>query len=468
MKTDNLAKNTVMLAVGTFLNKGLQFIMVPFFSRWISVEEFGKFDLFVTYVTLLIPIVTLACSDAVFRFGIDEEGIQAKGNYITNGLAVVVTNLVICALAIMGIGYFGKWELALPFMLMAVAEIFNNYLQGYMRAIRKLNIYSFCTAISTVFIAIFVTIFIKLFHLGLQGMLLGYAAGFFVGDLLVMIYTNFAKYISFKTVKFSTVKKLLRYSYSLIPNNISWWIINISDRWVINFFLGDAANGIFAIAHKIPNFCTSMFSVFNISWQETASDIVNLDTKNVYYSKVFNQMTSTLIAICAGVLCCNFIFFGGVFDIKYSSAQFYTPILITSALFGGIAQFFGGIQISMKRPKANGVTTSLAAVVNLVVHLALVKLIGLYAAAISTLLSNVFLVISRVILLRKDIKIAIDKKVYIYMAIFAYFVIFNLISTNLIISLVNLLVACCLFVYVNKDMIMKFSRRLISIVSKVK
>ena len=82
--------------------------------------------------------------------------------------------------------------------------------------------------------------------------------------------------IPLSSISFETVKQLVAYSYPLIPNNICWWIINVSDRTLINIFLGAAANGIYAIACKIPNFCASVFNVFNISWQEAAIDMLNI------------------------------------------------------------------------------------------------------------------------------------------------------------------------------------------------
>ena len=78
-KNENrLAKNTVMLSICTLLNKGLLFLMVPLFSRWLTVEEYGNYDVLATYVSLLIPIITLASSNAVFRLTVDKNELDSK------------------------------------------------------------------------------------------------------------------------------------------------------------------------------------------------------------------------------------------------------------------------------------------------------------------------------------------------------------------------------------------------------
>ena len=77
---DSLAKNTILLSIGTFMTKGLSFIMVPIFSRWLSTEDYGTFDLLCTYVTLLIPLIGLASNEALFRFSMDEKARMVKEN----------------------------------------------------------------------------------------------------------------------------------------------------------------------------------------------------------------------------------------------------------------------------------------------------------------------------------------------------------------------------------------------------
>lgn len=456
MKSNNLSTNTIMLAIGTFLNKGLQFIMIPLFSRWIAIDDYGIFDLLCTYTALLIPIVTLASNEAVFRLGVEKENSEEKSTYITNGLIIVLVNSLLLAIILLYLLIEKNWYLAIPFFFMSFGDIFNTYLQGYIRAIRKLNIYSFCTAFSTMCVFIGVSIFVLIFDMGLKGMIWGYAFGYLVGDFIIIFVTKYKNYVRLKKISLSGVKELLSYSYALIPNNISWWIINVSDRTIINFFIDATANGIYAIAGKIPNFCTALFGVFGISWQETATDMANEKGKNEYYNNVLNKMCLILFSICNNIVCCNFILFNFVFDTAYSKAQFLTPILITSSIFSSLSLFFGGIQISLKNPKANGISTLLGAIVNLIIHLSCVRFIGLYAAAISTLVSNIFIVFIRLILLRREISFYLNKKVVVLGFIYLYFVIMAYINKPVGIDCFHLILALFFFFIVNIKLLLKF------------
>ena len=87
MKKNDLAKNTLLLLIASLLTKGLQFLMIPFFSSWLSIENYGTFDVVCTYITLLIPLVSFATADSVFRFSVDLD-FNGRKKYVTNGFFI--------------------------------------------------------------------------------------------------------------------------------------------------------------------------------------------------------------------------------------------------------------------------------------------------------------------------------------------------------------------------------------------
>ena len=66
-----LAKNTIILAIGTFLPKLASFITLPILTGCLSKESYGTYDLIVVLVSLFLPAVTLQIQTAAFRFLID-------------------------------------------------------------------------------------------------------------------------------------------------------------------------------------------------------------------------------------------------------------------------------------------------------------------------------------------------------------------------------------------------------------
>ena len=188
----------------------------------------------------------------------------------------------------------------------------------------------------------------------------------------------------------------------------------------------------------------------------------NSNERNEYFNSIYNKTFLVALSICCGILSCNFILFKYIFNNRYNQAHLFVPILVLSVIFNTISQFFGGIQISLKKPKANGFSTIIGAIVNIIVHLSLIKFIGLYAAAISTLASTICVTIIRKKMLKKEIDVSINKINYIYIIIYIYMTICSYFCFKIppILNYINILIATIIFLIINKKYIIKILNKL--------
>ncbi len=447
---DSLKKNTFLLTAGTFLNKGLQFLVIPFFSKWLTTEEYGEFDLLCTYVSLLIPVITLATQEAVFRFAVDDEDWIHRKVYITNAFVFQIFGYFVITFLLFFFRNKVGNRIYIIFSFYLFAELFSTFLRGYLRAVRKLDLYSVSMCVSTVFMAIFVTIFVYFFHMKLEGILLGYALGTFLGDLCICFLSRFHTMLLFNRIEIVKIKELITYSLPLIPNELAWWVMNASDRQLIHLFFGSTANGIYAITHKIPSLCSVLFSMFSVSWQQEAVGRIKDENREEYFNHILNSFLQLLLTVCSGLAAGSFIVYYYIFDVKYFEAILYSPILIFSSMLLAVSQFFGGIQIALKQPKQNGITTVIGAVLNILVHIGLYKYIGLYAAAISTLVANGMILFLRIIFLRNEFRVRIRKKTVFTCCGFLYFFFMSYLYDNMILNWFNLFAACLFFAFINQ------------------
>ena len=58
-KYKDLIKNTVILGISRLISPLVSFILLPIFTTLIPPEEFGVVDLLITYIALIVPIVSL-------------------------------------------------------------------------------------------------------------------------------------------------------------------------------------------------------------------------------------------------------------------------------------------------------------------------------------------------------------------------------------------------------------------------
>ena len=69
-----LAKNTAILTVGKLCTQCISFFLLPLYTAILSTEEYGTFDLLVTYSALLLPLVNWQLDQGLFRFMLDYRG----------------------------------------------------------------------------------------------------------------------------------------------------------------------------------------------------------------------------------------------------------------------------------------------------------------------------------------------------------------------------------------------------------
>lgn len=229
-------------------------------------------------------------------------------------------------------------------------------------------------------------------------------ASFLATAYLFIVSLRYVHY-SIKHFSLKLIKEMLSYSWPMVFNNLSRWSLSLSDRLVITAFLGVESNAVYAVATKIPNLLATFQGTFSMAWQENAS-IANSDKdSSEYYSKMFDTFFCFLCGILAILIATTPVLFLVLIHGDYNEAYQQMPLLFMGMLFDGMAAYLSGIYVANKKTLSIGITTVIAAIVNLAIDFVLVNIIGIFAGSISTMVSYLFLMIFRMIDIQKIQKI---------------------------------------------------------------
>ena len=100
---------------------------------------------------------------------------------------------------------------------------------------------------------------------------------------------------------------------------------------------------------------------------------------------------------------------------KFNEAYYQVPILMVASMFNVLVSFIGSIYVAKKITKEIAKTSILAAIINILVNICLIKFIGLYAASISPLVAYLAMFIYRYIDSKKYVKLTVNKSIVISM-----------------------------------------------------
>ena len=406
-----LVKNTLVLSIGTFFPKLVSVITLPILSGYLTKSEYGTYDLITTLASLLLPIVTLQIQSAAFRFLIEcRDNRKEIDSIVTNimlfTIPVSLVTLVILFIVLPGTVTGTKLLICIYYFL----DIIYVALQQITRGLSFNMSYSISAIVLSSVNLVLTVLLVWWSSLGINGVLIALIVAYFFGCCFLIF--KIRNYVSIKISYFSKrqLKTLLSYSWPMVFNNLSSWILRLSDRVVITAFLGIEANAVYAIANKIPNLLSMVQNTFTMAWQENASLVSKDDDANLYYTYISDNMYCIISGFTALLIAGTPILFSILIRGDYNDAYYQMPLLFLGMMFCCLSAFQGGIYVAYKQTKQVGITTILAAICNLIIDLLFVKLIGITAGSLSTLISYLLLWIFRIYDLKKIVEIKYNFK----------------------------------------------------------
>lgn len=447
-----LFKNTIYIAIGKFSTQIISYLLLPLYTKILSTNEYGTYDFIVTACIFIVPFITLLMEDSMFRFLIDAKNQEEKNIIMSNTFIYSLSSLALWSTILFIILKLISYPYALVFVLYIISCIFITLTNSITRGMGKIKFYSLCNFILSISTILLNVLFITIFKMGVNGLLYSTIIANDITSLFIFFKLKIYNSIKLKYLHKKEIKTMLKYSFPLTANSISWSIINISDRLVITFMLGSSANGIYAIANKFPNILNTLANYFFVAFKENASKALKEIDYKEYYDSMQKITNNIFIAISLLLITIMPFIFNIFINEAYIDAKNYIPILIIALYYGNLAGYYGSLLIAFKDTKTIGKSTVIGAFLNLFVNILLIKYIGIYAAVLSTLVANYITNLYRSIKIKKYIKL---KKIDNY-----YFSIILLIITtiiyyinNLYLNIISLLITIIYSLLINKNFI---------------
>lgn len=454
-----LLKNTFIIAIGKFSTQIVSFLLVSLYTAKLTTQEYGSYDLIITIITFITPFITLTLEESMFRFLIDAKSKREERSIITQTIVTILTTLFIACIVIflvIKIFSINTTKLFIPYVIAVVLMALMNAL---VRGLGKIKLYSLSNFILSVITIVLNIVFILGTSLKVDGLLLSVIIANLIMVVFLSVSLRLKEFVDIKLINKDLMKEMLTYSIPLIPHSLSWTIINLSDRVIITSILGTASNGIYAVSNKFPTIINTVYNYFAIAWKESAAKALHEDESNKYYNKIYGSLRNLVYAATVFVISAvPFIFNILIKGEGYKEAYLYIPILVFSVYFSNMASFYGGIFSAYKKTKIIGSTTLVAAIINLSVNIILIKFIGVYAAAFSTLLSSVFLYMYRKIKMKELVKLkhSKDKNFTILITLIVFLAYY---SNNMIFQIISLVFTAIYSLMMNKGVVKGFSGR---------
>ena len=278
----------------------------------------------------------------------------------------------------------------------------HNVLMQYLKGIGKVAEYSIMGVLATAITLGANVLFLLCFRWGLTGYFFATTLSHVIISMLIVLRNQLWREVVLpKSIQRHVWTDVVRFSLPMIPNSVSWWISNSSDRYMILGFLSSAAVGLYSVAYKVPTLLTMFMSLFVSAFQLSVfSEHGSQETKE-FFNRVY-QWSSVLILAIASLLVLTSEYMAIIlYKNEFFMAWKTGCILILAFVFNSLSSVLGTFYTASKDTKKLLYSTLAAALVNVLLNFVLIPCMGVNGAAIATFVSYVCVWLIRMFHLRK-------------------------------------------------------------------
>ena len=395
-RNKTLVVNMVFFGLVTFVTKGVAYLLLPIFTTYLSTTDYGTVDLLISTVNMLYPLSALGMGAAILRFTITEDDRKV---IFTSALRIIVLTALLTLLFVpLIIKIIGNsryvWFVPLEMFFTNLIAIMVSLCKGIGKS-RLFLIQSMVKA-SVLLVSAFATL--KYLKMGIGGYIISYLLADGISIFCFAVVIHIHRYIVLHLDKETwrkNCKKLVKYGAPLVPNSMSAWVIQMSDRYMVAYWYGASLNGLYAVAYKIPSIIKMFTSVFINAWQlNVISEEEKQDSK-----EYFDNMKRIYSAVCFIVATLIMLFLKLIAKILFAK-EFYeawkfVPLLVVAMVVDLLAEYLGTYFYAKDRTGYLFVSTLIGAVINVGLNFCLIPSWGAWGATVATVISAIVIYVHR-------------------------------------------------------------------------
>lgn len=393
LKSNSMINSAIWYTVGSFALKGVNFFTVPIFTSLLTTTEMGKVSIYSTWGAIVAIIVGLGIDGTIGSAKAHLED-EEYAEYLSSVLVLATLSFIIMFILsfIFRKSLSNLMALDVGLVILLLVQNFFSFVISFVLATytfdRNHKMYLAVSFLSTILnIVLSISIILSMSSNRYIGRILGWAIStIIIGAILYVKIVIKGKL----TVKLKYWKFCLPIALPLIFHNLSHLLLNQADILMLKEYTNESIVGIYSVLYMMGSIINIIQIAINGAWlpwyYETLKkgDKEELRKKSGMYIIVFTLLT---IMFMLGVPEVIKIFT----DSEYWGGIPLTYIVIMGYYFVYLYTFPANFQFYSKQTKFIAIGTITAALVNVVLNFVFINYIGMYGAALATLIAYIVL-----------------------------------------------------------------------------
>lgn len=282
-----LGKDSIIYGVGGVFARSASFLLLPVYTRIFSPADYGIIEMLVIIGGLLSAVLNIGldAAQSMYFFKFKDKGIPHQARVVSSIFQFrILWGAVVVFLATLFSPIINKFlfggNLSWHYFAIAFSGVFFSQILGQSSEILRLLYrpwgYIFITFSQTLIGAMVGLLAIIVFE---QGIL-----GFFIGTLTASVLVGcigwflVREYLDFKRLHSDLWPKFLRFGVPLVPAGLAMYFMSAADRWFVQYYHGEDALGVFAVAAKLVLMLALIVETFRQAWWPIAMEAMQSDS----------------------------------------------------------------------------------------------------------------------------------------------------------------------------------------------
>lgn len=399
-----LFKHSFVYALGNSIQSLAGLVLIPLYTKTLPAAEFGKLEILNTFLLILNNLLSLGLASALLKCSERDVKSDAEKKSLTS--TALLATLVFGSLSTLGLfllsPYFTSFlkidSAYYVYLILAtnVIAITANLGFSILRSKEKSVRYTLITLVRFFVLLFANSFFILALKWGIIGILLGNLISQIA--ILSLLLPTFFQNINFQFSR-RHFKNLINFGLAIIPSGLFMWVMDLSDRYFLNYFHGSAEVGYYSLAYKFGLIILiALVGPFQLAWPTVSFSLAKNNNARQIYAKILSYFTliSSLIAVFLVIFAEKIILF--VSKPEYLKAVNLVGLIAFAYVFLGMHYI---VVVGLHLKNKSGfypILIVIPGIINLILNYLLIPSYGTLGAGLATFISFLVLIILTVIL----------------------------------------------------------------------
>ena len=271
MSIKALGKQSLIYGIGHVMARLITFLLLPLYTHTFTQVEYGALSLAYAFMGFALIIYRYGMDTALMKYSVQKSG-QNRKKYITIIIGVqAITGIVFTLLLYLSRNITAVYVLGINrpdwMIYLSVILFFDSMWNLPMLILRSEEragpfiIFSLLNVILTMVLNI---LFVVYWDSGIEGVfkanVIASSSVFFFSLPIIL------KRIKFSLFEKEAFMKIMRFALPFLPAGIFTMIMELSDRYLLEFYLGTAEVGLYSAGKKMGMLGLTVVMGFNMGW----------------------------------------------------------------------------------------------------------------------------------------------------------------------------------------------------------